>query len=234
MMKIALCIAVAGLAAAANADIITASAFGPSVEAPVYSQALGDTTNVVNGVFNAGGGAILNDSLHTIGGSDPMNNVFQRSTTITSTVSTVGNIRTVVMTWETIGQNMLQPGDALGGTPITQLSFENGSANAGGNGINDPQFLAFNHAPDPATPGTFLAGFELLGAGGSVIFAGTYFVSLNDPTEISGRTFIGAGGADLAGFSINGGRATVSYLIPSPTSAAVLGFAGLAAARRRR
>ncbi len=237
MTKTIAIMALAGLAGAAHADLITASAFGPAVaQVPTYeTKALGDVTNAVNGVFNAGGGAILNDAAHTLGTSEAMNAAL-RATTISSTVVTVGTTRTVTIEWSTDGGlAMVAPGDGLGGLPITTLSFENGSANAGGNGIDDPDFVAFNHAADPMNPGTFLADFDLIAVGGGTIFSGSYFVSLNAPTEVSGRTFIGAGGADLANFAIAGGVATISYeIVPAPASAALLGLGGFAAARRRR
>jgi hypothetical protein len=150
-------------------------------------------------------------------------------------VTTVGNLRTVTFSWDTDGAiAMLQAGDLLGGAPVTTLSFETGSANAGPNGLSDPDFIAFDHDPDAATPGTFLASFDLLNATGGSIFAGNWFVSAG-ATGISGRTFVTAGGADLATFNIGGGTATVRYfVVPAPSAMALLGLGGLVATRRRR
>ncbi len=234
MMKTALVLTVAGLATAASADLITASAFGPhAVTAPTYGEAAGDVTNTVNAIFDAGGGIILNSLAHTVDSSEAMTAGF-RPTTMTTTVTTVGSTRTITMEWLTDGGAfMVEPGDsATGAGPVTTLSFEHGSANAAGNGIDDPDFVAYNHPFDGTS---YLGAFDLLGAGGAVLFSGSYFLQLPSATEMDGRTFISAGGGDLSGFGITGGRSTWSYeIVPAPASAALLGLGGFAAARRRR
>jgi|GEM_PF-5960332 len=228
----------AGLASAASASIFSSAAHGPSLASEGnVGLALGENVNTGNGVFNSLGGAILNQAAaHELGTSGPMTNVLGRAATVTSTVTTVGDLRTVTLNWSAApGVAMIQPGDALGGAAITDLSFEMGTANFPG-GAFDPDFIAFDHAVNPNDPNTFLASFTLLDALGSTIFNGSFFVDYNAGTnEIGGRTFIAAGGADLAGFNIGGGSASFSYfVIPTPASTALLAFAGIAAARRRR
>ncbi|TVQ63588.1 MAG: hypothetical protein EA378_01490 [Phycisphaerales bacterium] len=240
MMKnvIALCVC-AGLASAASASIFTTSANGPSLDRDGnIGLALGSVVDTGNGVFNTAGGALLNQaSAHEIGTSGPMVNVLERPNTVTSSVTTVDDLRTVTMTWRSApGTAMIQPGDALGGLAITDLSFEVGTANFSGGGIFDPDFIAFDHDVNPADPTTFLGAFTLVDANGATIFDGSFFVDFDAVTsEVGGRTFIAAGGADLSGFNIGGGTATFSYfVIPTPASAALFGLGGLAALRRRR
>jgi len=230
----------AGLAATASASVITSSPTGPTVDresSPYTTRALGSMVNTGNAVFNTAGGAFLNEAdPHTIGGSDAMTNAFLRPSTVSSSVTTVGLLRTVTIEWTTDNQGvMIQPGDMLGGVPFQTVSFELGTANFPNGGIDDPDFVSFAHAPDAMDPTIFLADFTLLNATGGTIFAGAWFVNLNGAGEIAGRTFVGAGGADLANFNIGGGRAVVSYnIIPAPGSVALLGLAGLVAGRRRR
>jgi hypothetical protein len=228
--------AVAGLASVASADVVfTTSATGPTLANSVFgARATGDTVDTGNFIFNAAGGVALNSAIHTVGGSDAMTNALSRPSTVSSTVTTVGNLRTVTFSWDTDGAiAMIQTGDLLGGAPITTLSFETGSVNAGPNGLSDPDFIAFDHAP-AATPGDFAASFNLLDATGGSIFAGTWFVSAG-ATGIIGRTFLSAGNADLATFNIGGGTATVRYfVVPAPSAMALLGLGGLVATRRRR
>lgn len=228
--------AVAGLASVASANVVfTTSATGPSIANSVFgARAAGDTVETGNYIFNSAGGTALNEAVHTVGGSDAMTNALSRPSTVSSTVTTVGNLRTVTFSWDTDGAiAMLQAGDVLGGSPITTLSFEMGTTNSGTNGLLDPDFVSFDHAPS-TTPGTFNAQFTLLDAAGASIFAGNWFVSAG-AEGISGRTFVGAGGADLAGFNIGGGTATVRYfVVPAPSAMALLGLGGLVATRRRR
>lgn len=229
----------AGLATTASASVITFSPTGPAIErefGPNSTRALGSLVNTGSGVFNGLGGAILTEAdPHTIGTTEAMFNALSRPSTVSSSVSTVGNVRTVTIAWSTDGGvAMIQPGDGLGGQPIQQVSFELGTPNFPLGGINDPDFIAFDHA-ESATPGTFSANFTLLDAAGGSIFAGTWFVNLTGAGEIAGRTFVAAGGADLANFNIGGGVASVSYfVVPAPGSLALLGLGGLVATRRRR
>ncbi len=229
---------IAGLTSTASAGVLNNSPFGPSLHNTNNPFATVDGTGVHagNAVFNDAGGAILNDAdLHTLGTSESMSNALERDSTISSTVTTVGNVRTITLEWSTDGgAAMIQPGDGVGELPITTLSFELGTQNFPNAGVNDPDFLAFNHSEDGDNPGTFLADFDLLDADGDLIFAGNFFVDIASGA-IAGRTFISAGGADLADFNIGGGVATMSYtIIPAPGALALLGMAGLAGATRRR
>ncbi len=232
-------IACAGVASAASANIFSSSAHGPSLDRDGnIGLALGSVVDTGNGVFNALGGALLNQAAtHEVGTSGPMVNALERPNTVTSTVTTVDDLRTVTFEWRAAtGTAMIQPGDGLGGSPITDISFEVGTTNFAGGGVFDPDFIAFDHDVNPSDPTTFLAAFTLVDATGGTIFSGNFFVDFNAGTnQIGGRTFINAGGADLANFNIGGGTASFSYfVIPTPASAALFGLGALAAARRRR
>ncbi|MEQ8850467.1 MAG: hypothetical protein RIB32_01640 [Phycisphaerales bacterium] len=226
-MKTAFAIALCAGTVATAAPVFTASNSSPFALDNTHlgtRDANGDTVNTGTALFGTGGALSINTS-HTIGGSDAVVDGLGSPGTVSSTDVDNGNgTRTLTITWVLDNfANMIPPGTTVGGTPITTISFEAGSANFAGDDIAPTGYAGL--------PGD--GAFDLLGAGGAVLFSGTWFLTDNG-TGFSGATFVSAGGADLSAFGIAGGVATITYNVPAPAGAAVLGLGGLVAVRRRR
>ena len=191
--------------------------------------------------FNSLGGAFLyGPASHAIGSVQNVpGGIAGRAINVTTSLTGVGSSRTLTIDWFTSdGGALIRPGDTIGGAAITQIQYEFGRANAGIDFFDIPGFAGFKHPADP-TPGStaFLADFLLLDTSGATLFAGNYFVFDEAGAGFSGIVNIGAGGADLGGFGIGGGRATINFnigAIPTPGALALFGLAGLAGVRRRR
>ena len=129
-----------------------------------------------------------------------------------------------VLTWSMAdGGTFLDAAATYGGDFVTQMGFEMGE----------------NNAPADLIDGTFSivsSTFELLDGTGADLFGGTgtFFSSDNGGAGLSGVTFVQAGGADLAGFGIVAGVATITVTVPAPGAVALLGLAGFVGRRRRR
>lgn len=221
----------------ASAGILSGSSKVERIGLGGSPDALGSLVNAGNAGFISDGGAILNSiDNHTLGTSEPMTNALDRASTITSTVTTEGNLRTITVTWITDnGGAMLLPGDRLNQQPIIGLSFELGRQNFDAGGIFDPMFRGFDHEEDAEDPGEFLAEFTLLDTSGGTIISTNWFVNFDAATDsIGGFVIITAGGQNLGNFGIGGGTATVRYFIPTPGPAALFVLAGFAASSRRR
>jgi len=236
-MKTVLCIAVAGIACVASADIVPTEvnelpsfAFG-SPPSPTENPS-GNSYWFVPGIGGAGGFALSGTYVNSVFdgnpqviGTDIAGSTITSSQSVTPNSGQFGNYD-LSMTLSSSG-DLFPGGFSVGGSPATTGAIFMGS-NAGG------QNLAF---PGPAFVNSAIV--TLFDSSGGIV-AG--------PFNVTGFANFTAGpdGDWLGNFGISFGAGTAGAgvasavvnmnvdVIPSPASAAVLGFAGLAAARRRR
>ena len=213
---------------------ITSTAFNPhgdiSLNGGITLDPVGDTfSNAIAG-FGPGGGAFLttgSPTTATFPGTESMgDSLGGANVSVSSAIAVSGLTETITLQWSTDDfSNLIPTGTTIGGGIVDTISFEMGEGNAGDNPIEWS-------SPTPFTIDSSV--FELLGAGGGVLFTGEFFVT-NTGSGFSGVTFIGAGGADLSGFGISGGRATIVVTkVPEPTSFALISLVGFGLAVRRR
>lgn len=201
--------------------------FGNAESANVERNVLGDTVNWAVTAFDSGGGGFLHaPQIHTVGGSDfsagsgPVGAV-----TISSSVSTVANVRTISMSILTDGNTpIMQPGLSFSGVDaLNTIFFEIPDLNGGPDLFDDVDKI-----------GAATGSFELLTTGGAVLFGAAAGI-VDSGTSFSVGNGVGTGaGTDLFTNVITGGRWEISYAVPTPASAALLGLGGLVAVRRRR
>jgi len=239
-MKTTLTIALfAAAGTAANAQQLTATSAAPGLvseqrDAETQGSAQGDLVETALTVQQQTTQDLFffdDPIFHEIGST----NTFPNATflEVTSSVSTdMGAMtRTVDVTWQTndgsaiFGPEFFGPADG-----IDLLGFELGENNVPNDFVEDPDYVSL---AEPFDGDDFLGDFSLFDAAGTEIFAGDFFLT-DQGTGFSGVVFINAGGADLGDFNIGGATASITYNIPTPASAALLGLGGLAAARRRR
>lgn len=210
----------------------------------------GDTFDNILGVFGSGfggpfgtalNGAVSNQVFPTTSASigDDIFYLPASEPIVMTTSETPGpGAGQVTINFEWISQNgvnLIPTGSTIDGGVIDTLSFEMGSSNTPGDGLGWGQPFTFDHPESATTPGVFEASFDLLDTFGGTIFSGSWFVSALPGNEFQGRTFISAGGADLAQFGIGGARATVVVNeVPEPTTIALLGLGGMVILRRKR
>lgn len=193
----------------------------------VERNVLGDTVNWAVTAFDSGGGGFLHaPQIHTVGGSDfSAGDGTVGGVTISSSVSTVLNVRTVSISILTDGDTpIMLPGLSFSGVdPLNTIFFEIPDLNGGTDLFDDADKIS-------AATGSF----ALLGAGGSTLFAAAAGV-VDTGTSFSVGNGVGVGaGGDLFANVITGGVWEISYTVPTPASAALLGLGGLVAVRRRR
>lgn len=119
----------------------------------------------------------------------------------------------------------------LGGEPIDTLGFSFGMELFGAfPGVaNDPFFDAdFVSILDVSGNGFFVDDTPFL-ANSDGLFTEVYSAD-----EFGGRIFYSAGDGDITDQSLSRFTATVTYSIPTPAAAGMLGLGGLVAVRRRR
>ena len=234
-MKAALLLAVTAGTAVAQSNFVAVdsqpfvptTAWNPAPETNSNQLVDGDTVNWAVTAFDSGGGGFLVGSqLHTVGGSDfvagggPVAGV-----TITTSVSTVANVRTLSISILTDGDTpIMQPGLTFSGVdPLNTIFFELPDLNGGPDLFDDANKI-----------GVATGTFELLSTGGSVIFGAAAGI-VDSGTSFSVGNGVGTGaGTDLFANVITGGRWEITYAVPTPASAALLGLGGLVATRRRR
>ncbi len=247
LLLFAVACAVAASVSAAKADLFTANGVGfPDLgtQPTIVQDAAGDTFDVGVVVAGPSGVALLNPgpNNHTFpaaGESIGDNPLYAPGETMTITATETpgpgANQSTFDFEWTMASGNaMLPAGAQLGGQIIDTITFDMGTANAGGDALAVGSPFTFDHT-ESTTPGTFQASFDLLGAGGSVLFSGSWFVTDVGGDAFSGVTVITAGGSDLSQFGIVGGRAQVVVnLVPEPASLALMAMGGLVMLRRRR
>ena len=200
---------------------------------PIAASATGDTVGAGVTGFGAGGGAFLSGAgIHTIGGSDILASGAPGTIpdgTITSSVSTVGGVRTLTIVFGADGGGAIAPaGLAIGGAPVDTVFFELPGTNGGTDLIDDPMKI-----------GVATGTFDLLGTAGASLFSSAATIT-DSGTSFSANNGVGITGVDLfdpavIGDIITGGSYTISYaVIPAPSTFALLGLGGVVAHRRRR
>jgi hypothetical protein len=236
-MKTVLCIAVAGLACVTTADIIPTEvqelpvfAFG-SAPSPDKNPS-GNSYWFVPGIGGAGGFAVSGTYVNSVFdgnpqiiGSDAAGSTITSSQTITPNSGQFGNYD-LSMSLSSSG-DLFPGGFNVGGQPATTGGIFMGS---NGGGLN----LAF---PGPAFVNsatiTLFDSFGAITAGPFDVSAFAVFSAGPDGDWLGnlGISFgAGSTGAGIASAVVN----MNVDVVPTPASAAILGFAGLAAARRRR
>ncbi|MEO1128525.1 MAG: hypothetical protein AAFX05_02330 [Planctomycetota bacterium] len=197
----------------------------------------GDTVDVAVTAFSASTGAFLSGpTSHTVGGTDTLPTTSPGlipDHQIETSVMTVGLSRTLtiqIFADDALSTALAPAGLTLnpgtGPEPLISVFFEMPEINGGPDRFDDPEKIT------PAS-GTF----NLLGTGGAVLF--TTSAGINDAgTSFSVGNGVNAGGGDIfdpfiVGDIITGGSWTITYRIPTPASASLLGIGALILRRRR-
>jgi hypothetical protein len=252
-MKTVLFAAVAGLAASANADIVPFNAFDLTTAqvsgGQLYSVGTTSLKSVIPGdaftaeplaqttsgafftddgagsVFAFGTAASGGNNLTNTGSISVVNSVQINNANSTFTVaSSVAHFNSAggLVPW--VASGVSGPNAA----PFVSWRFDVGSTSGGTNPI-DISLAA----------GEFInvlsANFLVFNSAGSVLATFSLSLDTSNSSSLSGLGLVGLGGANIAGFDLSGMEIQWTYeVVPTPASAAVLGFGGLLAARRRR
>lgn len=255
-MKMFACLAVAGLATSANADLIayeaanlleaasassTAQSLGTSALA--NRTASGDTFTSETLIQTAGSAFFLDagrDSVFSVGApaaSGGLSGAYMAPVdmvTVSADLDNGDGTRSILV--ETVAVDAagsvvawVPAGLAAGpGNPFVAWRMDVGS-NAGGTDTID---IALN-------PGEFVnflgSGFNAFTSAGAAL--GSFAMTLDNAAgnSASGLAVLGLGGADIAGFDVGSIQLFWTYeIVPAPASMALLGLGGLIAAGRRR
>lgn len=189
----------------------------------------GDTVNVAVTGFTPTTGALLyGPGLHTVGGSSALASAAAAlfaDGTVSSTVTTVGDLRTVTVSIRGGGasQAIGTAGLTLAGASLTSLFFEVPDLNGGPDLFNDSEKIS-------AAAGTFV----LRGAANAALFTtGAIVDDFGTSFSLGNGVTIGNTG-NILSFGIIGADYTISYRVPAPGVAGVMALGGIVAARRRR
>ncbi|MEL7474270.1 MAG: PEP-CTERM sorting domain-containing protein [Planctomycetota bacterium] len=243
-MKIAAALALTAAAGVASAALTSAGpvpgfanyVFGPAPTGGGSSTVVaGDTVDAAVTGFGTGGGAFLSGpASHTVGAGPTIlpsgGPGLIPDHIIDTSVSDAGGIRTLTIAIGAGGAALAPAGLAVGGAAIDTIFFEIPDLNGGPDLFNDP-----------AKAGPATGTFDLLGTGGASLFSTAAGVTGETP---AGDFSVGNGvgidaGLDLfdpavTGDILTGGLWVISYEIPAPATAGLLGLGGLVAIRRRR
>lgn len=250
-MKLTAVLALAAAAGAATASVNFQSVtvpgtaqhlFGTSPNGGSSAVVAGDTVDAAMTAFGAGGGAFLNGpASHTVGAGPTVLPSgapgLLPNGGIDTFVSDSGNIRTLTI-FMFATPDFLTPvapgGLAIGGASLESIFFEIPDFNGGPDLFDDPQKVG------PASGDFDLIGVDITAPTTPVIlFSAAAGVDNFGSSYSVGNGVTTGPGSDIfdaatLGFAITGGQWVISYEIPAPATAGLLGLGGLVALRRRR